>query len=44
MAMTTLFDLENNFIEIKLWHGCSRVNLLDIFRAPFLRTPLEGWF
>ena len=24
-----------NFIEITLWHGCSPVNLLHIFRAPF---------
>ena len=26
-----------NFIEIKLRHGCSPVNLLHIFRAPFLK-------
>ena len=24
-----------NFIEITLWHGCSLVNLLDIFRTTF---------
>ena len=24
-----------NFIENKLWHGCSPVNLLHIFRTPF---------
>ena len=24
-----------NFIEITLWHGCSPVNLLHIFRSPF---------
>ena len=24
-----------NFIEIARWHGCSPVNLLDIFRTPF---------
>ena len=24
-----------NFIEIALWHGCSLVNLLHIFRTPF---------
>ena len=24
-----------NFIEIALWHGCSPVNLLHIFRTPF---------
>ena len=33
-----------NFIEIALWHGCSPVNLLHIFRTPFLRTPLDGCF
>ena len=26
-----------NFIEIALWHGCSSVNLLHIFRTSFLR-------
>ena len=33
-----------NFIEIKLQQGCSLVNLLHIFRGPFLRTPLDGCF
>ena len=27
--------LQSNFIEITLWHGCSAVNLLHIFRTPF---------
>ena len=27
-----------NFIEIALWHGCSRVNLLHISRPPFLKN------
>ena len=27
-----------NFIEITLWHGCSPVNLLNIFRTPFLKS------
>ena len=27
-----------NFIEIKLLHGCSPVNLLHIFRKPFLKN------
>ena len=27
--------LQSNFIEIALWHGCSPVNLLHIFRTPF---------
>ena len=25
-------------IEFALWHGCSLVKLLHIFRAPFLRN------
>ena len=33
-----------NFIEIALRHGCSPVNLLHIFRTPFLGTPLVGYF
>ena len=33
-----------NTIEITLQHGCSPVNLLDIFRTPSLRTLLEGCF
>ena len=31
-----------NFIEITLWHGCSPVNLLHIFRTPFLKNT-SGW-
>ena len=31
-----------NFIEITLWHGCSPVNLLHIFRTPFLKST-SGW-
>ena len=27
-----------NFIEITFWHGCSPVNLLYIFRTPFLKN------
>ena len=30
--------LERNFIEIALRHGCSPVNLLHIFRTPFLKN------
>ena len=34
-----------NLIEITLWHGCSPVNLLRIFRTPIsLRTSLDGCF
>ena len=31
-----------NFIEITLWHGCSPVNLLHIFRTP-LHKNSSGW-
>ena len=31
-----------NFIEITLRHGCSPVNLLHIFRTPFLKNT-SGW-
>ena len=27
--------VQSNFIKIALWHGCSPVNLLHIFRKPF---------
>ena len=27
--------LQSNFIKIALWHGCSPVNLLHVFRTPF---------
>ena len=33
-----------NFLEIALWHGCSPLNLLHIFRTAFLRTPLDNCF
>ena len=33
-----------NFIEIALWHGCSPVNMLHIFRTHFPKTPLDGYF
>ena len=35
-------DVQGNFIEIVLWHGCSSVNLLHIFRTPFPRNTF-GW-
>ena len=34
--------LQSNFIEIALRHGCSLVNLLHIFRTPFLKTTSGG--
>ena len=33
---------QRNFIEITYWHGCSPVNLLHIFRNPFLKNT-SGW-
>ena len=30
--------MQSNFIEIALRHGCSSVNLLHIFRTPFLKN------
>ena len=32
----------SSFTEITLRYGCSPVNLLYIFRTPFLRIPLNG--
>ena len=37
-------DFIKDFIEITDRHGCSPVNLLHIFKTPFLRTPLVGCF
>ena len=34
--------LQSNFIEIALRYGCSPVNLLHIFRAPFLKNTSGG--
>ena len=34
--------LQSNFIEITLRHGCSLLNLLHIFRIPFLKNT-SGW-
>ena len=34
--------LQNNLIEITLWHGCSPVNLLHIFRTSFLKNNSGG--
>ena len=33
-----------NFIEIALRRGCAPVNLLNISRTPFPKTPLDGCF
>ena len=37
----TYAEVQSNFIEITLWHGCSPVNLLHIFRTPFLKNTCE---
>ena len=37
-----LIKLLWNFIEITLWHGCSPVNLLHIFRTSFPKNTF-GW-
>ena len=34
--------LQSNFIEITIRHGCSPVNLMYIFRTPFLKNSF-GW-
>ena len=31
-----------NFIEVSLWHGCSPVNWLHIFRTPFPKNTYGG--
>ena len=35
-------NMQSNFIETSLRHGCSPVNLLHISEHLFLRTPLMG--
>ena len=35
-------NLQSNFIQIALWHGCTFVNLLHIFRASFPKNTSEG--
>ena len=36
------FFLQSNFIEIALWHRCSHVNLLHIFRTPISTNTYGG--
>ena len=36
------FNLQSNFIEITLRHGCSPVKLLHIFKSPFSKNTF-GW-
>ena len=40
----TPWQVAFNFIEIALWHGCSQVNLLHIFRTPFPKNTSGGLF
>ena len=42
MPKCDLMKLQSNFIEITLRHGCSPVNLLQIFRAPFPKNTSRG--
>ena len=35
-------NMQSNFIEITVRHGCSPVNLLHIFRTPFSKNT-SGW-
>ena len=37
-----LIKLQSNAIEVSLWHGCSPVNLLHIFRTTFPKN-ISGW-
>ena len=38
----THIEVQSNFIDITLRHGCSPVNLLHIFRTPFYKNT-SGW-
>ena len=38
----SVISIESNFIEITLWHGCSPVNLLYIFRTLFPKNITIG--
>ena len=42
MFRDTVIFLLSNFIEITLWQGCSPVNLLHIFKTPFLKNNSGG--
>ena len=42
MFRDTVIFLLYNFIEITLWQGCSPVNLLHIFKTPFLKNNSGG--
>ena len=38
ICVLKIYVLKSNFIEITLQHGCSSVNLLHVFRTPFLKN------
>ena len=42
MSKCDFNKVARNFIEIVLWHGCSPVNLLHIFRTPFSKNTSGG--
>ena len=42
IIMTFLIVFKINFIEITLWHECSPVMLMHIFRTPFPKNTTEG--
>ena len=42
MPKSDLTKLISNFIEITLWHWCSLVNLMHIFRTPFPKNISGG--
>ena len=42
MPKCDLINLQSNFIEMTLRHGCSPANLLHVFSTPFLKNP-SGW-
>ena len=42
MSMCNFKKLQSNFIETTLRHGCSPVNLLNIFRKPFYKNTSGG--
>ena len=42
MPNVNSIKMQSNFIEIKLRHGCSPVNLLHIFKTPFSKNTSGG--
>ena len=44
MPMCDFNKVAKHFIEIARWHGCSPVNLLHVFKAPFPENNSAGLF